>query len=92
MQKYENNVYTWDYVMEQKRKREWDTLHPGDHNPYADLPELRILTFDLGKSLPTSYRYETLEMAFNFTRRATILTPRRSTGRCSGIPSGWFRV
>ena len=53
MQKYENNVYTWDYVMEQKRKREWDTLHPGDHNPYADLPELRILTFDLGKSLPT---------------------------------------
>ena len=67
MQKYENNVYTWDYVMEQKRKREWDTLHPGDHNPYADLPELRILTFDLGKSLPTSYRYETLEMAFNFT-------------------------
>ena len=35
MQKYENNVYTWDYVMEQKRKREWDTLHPGDHNPYV---------------------------------------------------------
>lgn len=66
MQKYQDNVYTWDYVMEQKRKREWDTLHPGDHNPYADLPELRILTFDLGKSLPTSYRYATTEMAFNF--------------------------
>lgn len=74
MQKYENNVYTWDYVMEQKRKREWDTLHPGDHNPYADLPELRILTFDLGKSLPTSYRYETLEMAFNFTEFLRVWT------------------
>lgn len=74
MQKYENNVYTWDYVMEQKRKREWDTLHPGDHNPYADLPELRILTFDLGKSLPTSYRYETLEMAFNFTEFFRVWT------------------
>ena len=74
MQKYENNVYTWDYVMEQKRKREWDTLHPGDHNPYADLPELRILTFDLWKSLPTSYRYETLEMAFNFTEFFRVWT------------------
>ena len=74
MQKYENNVYTWDYVMEQKCKREWDTLHPGDHNPYADLPELRILTFDLGKSLPTSYRYETLEMAFNFTEFFRVWT------------------
>lgn len=74
MQKYENNVYTWDYVMEQKRKREWDALHPGDHNPYADLPELRILTFDLGKSLPTSYRYETLEMAFNFTEFFRVWT------------------
>ena len=74
MQKYENNVYTWDYVMEQKRKREWDALHPGDHNPYADLPELRILTFDLGKRLPTSYRYETLEMAFNFTEFFRVWT------------------
>ena len=84
MQKYENNVYTWDYVMEQKRKREWDTLHPGDHNPYADLPELRILTFDLGKSLPTSYRYETLEMAFNFTEFFRVWTgdPARDFRPC----------
>lgn len=74
MQKYQDNVYTWDYVMEQKRKREWDTLHPGDHNPYADLPELRILTFDLGKSLPTSYRYATTEMAFNFTEFFRVWT------------------
>ena len=74
MQKYQDNVYTWDYVMEQTRKREWDTLHPGDHNPYADLPELRILTFDLGKSLPTSYRYATTEMAFNFTEFFRVWT------------------
>ena len=33
----EDSVYTWDYVMEQRRKAEWDTLRPGDHNPYADL-------------------------------------------------------
>lgn len=74
MQEYQDNVYTWDYVMEQTRKREWDTLHPGDHNPYADLPEMRILTFDLGKGLPTSYRYATTEMAFNFTEFFRVWT------------------
>lgn len=64
--KYDDNVYSWDYVMEQKRKREWDEKYPGVSNPYADLPELRILTFDLRDSIPESYRYETEEMAFNF--------------------------
>ena len=70
----DGNSYTWDYVMEQRRKREWDTLHPGNHNPYADLPELRILTFDLGKNLPTAYRYETMETAFNFTEFFRVWT------------------
>ena len=64
--KYDENVYSWDYVMEQKRKREWDEKYPGVSNPYADLPELRIYTFDLLESLPESYRYETESMAFNF--------------------------
>mgnify|MGYP002623156023 CR=1 FL=1 len=63
---YEENLYSWDYVMEQKRKREWDEKYPGITNPYADLPELRIFTFDLLESLPESYRYETEDMAFNF--------------------------
>lgn len=66
IEKYDDDVYSWDYVMEQRRKREWDTLYPGVPNPYADLPELRILTFDLRDNLPDSYRYETEEMAFNF--------------------------
>ena len=62
----DDNVYSWDYVMEQQRKREWDEKHPGDHNPYADLPELRICTFDLRKKMQTSYRYEDENIAFNF--------------------------
>ncbi len=64
--KYEDNVYSWDYVMEQRRKRTWDAKYPGVPNPYADLPELRILTFDLRDNLPDAYRYETEDMAFNF--------------------------
>lgn len=60
------NTYTWDYVMEQRRKREYALYHPDEPNPYADLPELRIYTFDLQKSLLASYRYVTEDMAFNF--------------------------
>ena len=52
--------------MEQRSKAEWDSKHPGDHNPYADLPELRICTFDLRNKIQTSYRYEDENIAFNF--------------------------
>ena len=62
----DENVFQWDYVMEQQAKIRWDNQHPGDHNPYADLPELRICTFDLRKRLSTSYRYEDENIAFNF--------------------------
>ena len=62
----DDNVYSWDYVMEQRCKHDWDNKHPGDHNPYADLPELRICTFDLRKKMQTSYRYEDENIAFNF--------------------------
>lgn len=45
----ENEIYTWDYVMEQTRKRIWDDKHFGDPNPYAELPQMQILTFTLPK-------------------------------------------
>lgn len=62
----ENAVYTWDYVMEQKRKAEWDTLHPGDHNPYADLPKMHIYTYELGDNIPGYVEHELEGKAFNF--------------------------
>lgn len=43
-----DEIYTWDYVMEQRSKRDWDNIHFGDPNPYATLPTLNILTFNLG--------------------------------------------
>lgn len=63
---YKDNVYTWDYVMEQRRKREYMVERPDEPNPYADLPEMRIYTFDLQQSMETSYRFETKDTAFNF--------------------------
>ena len=59
----EEEIYTWDYVMEQKAKANWDKIHFGDPNPYASLPKLNIFTFDLGKLLQS---YIDEEVAFNF--------------------------
>lgn len=59
----ESEIYTWDYVMEQRAKAEWDLTHFGDPNPYAALPRLNIYTYDLNKLLEG---YGDSELAFNF--------------------------
>lgn len=59
----EDEIYTWDYVMEQKAKKEWDELHFGDPNPYASLPKLNIFTYDLGKLINN---FVDEDVAFNF--------------------------
>lgn len=62
----EDFIYTWDYIMEQEHKSEWDKQHFGDSNPYDELPELRIYTYDLGDILHNR-NYSTYEdKAFNF--------------------------
>ena len=60
----EDEIFTWDYVMEQKAKADWDKYHFGDPNPYVGLPKLNIFTFDIGKAL---FGFEDIEdSAFNF--------------------------
>lgn len=59
----EEEIYTWDYVMEQRAKAQWDIEHPGDHNPYAGLPRMNIYTYDLGR-LMNEFADE--DIAFNF--------------------------
>ena len=59
----ENEIFTWDYVMEQRAKTEWDLIHFGDPNPYESLPAINIYTYDLGTLLS---EYIEDEKAFNF--------------------------
>ena len=59
----EGELYTWDYVMEQKAKAQWDLTHFGDPNPYAGLPAMNIYTYDLGRLL---HDYIDEDVAFNF--------------------------
>lgn len=59
-----NDIYTWDYIMEQKAKLEWEVNHPLEPNPYEDLPRMNILTYNLEDYLP-QYQ-EVADSAFNF--------------------------
>jgi hypothetical protein len=59
----EEEIFTWDYVDEQKAKAEWDLTHFGDPNPYESLPAINIYTYDLGSLMPA---FSDDEKAFNF--------------------------
>ncbi len=59
----EDEIYTWDYVMEQRAKAQWDIDHPGDHNPYSCMPRLNIYTYDLGRLMK---EFADEDIAFNF--------------------------
>ena len=61
----EDEIYTWDYVMEQRAKQEWEKTHPGDPNPYAGLPTLNIFTYDLGRLMELQ-EFADEDIAFNF--------------------------
>lgn len=81
LDKYEDNVYTWDYIMEQQAKREWDELYFGDSNPYDELPELKIFTYDLGKLIAGDKYVEIEDKAFNFREFFRVWTGDMSIDR-----------
>lgn len=62
----DDSIYTWDYIMEQECKVKWDEKHFGDSNPYEELPELRIYTYDLGDLLHNKNYITYEDKAFNF--------------------------
>ena len=73
----EEEIFTWDYVMEQKAKQAWAIDNPYEPNPYASLPAINIYTYDLG-TLMSEYVED--EKAFNFREffRTKSLTPAPS--------------
>lgn len=55
-------VYTWDYVMEQQAKLRWDLEKPDQPNPYEQLPEVLMYTFDMKQK----EKFADENKAFNF--------------------------
>lgn len=44
----DNAIFNWTYADEQSAKRDWD-LSEGDDNPYATLPQLNMLTYQMSE-------------------------------------------
>ena len=47
----ENEIFTWDYISEQQAKRDWPSEHPNEPNPYAELPQMKMFTYDITKNI-----------------------------------------
>jgi hypothetical protein len=47
----EEQIFNWTYTDEQGAKADWPTTHPRQKNPYAALPEMRLLTYQMPDEL-----------------------------------------
>ncbi len=61
----QGEIFTWDYVMEQERKNNWD-LSKGA-NPYKGLAQMHIYTYDLHDVYSQNHEIYTDEDFFSFT-------------------------
>lgn len=61
-----DQVYTWDYVMEQEAKAKWPEEHPGEQNPYEGLPRVNMFTFEIKNEFKDSRFIDVTDKSFNF--------------------------
>ena len=47
----EEQIFNWTYTDEQRAKQDWAERHPEIRNPYAALPEMRLLTYQMPDEL-----------------------------------------
>jgi len=47
----EEQIFNWTYTDEQRAKQEWPEEHPDSRNPYAAMPEMRLLTYQMPDEL-----------------------------------------
>ena len=71
----DEEVFTWDYVMEQKAKLDWVQKRFGDSNPYESLPKMNIYTYDLQEIIKQERYLDIEDKAFNFREFFKVWTP-----------------
>ncbi len=49
----EEQIFNWTYTDEQRAKEAFAAQHPGQRNPYAALPQMRLLTYQMPDELLT---------------------------------------
>lgn len=67
LDQYEDDqVYTWDYTMEQRAKQQWEIDHPHEPNPYAGLPRVNMFTFNMDDKFKNPKFSQVGGKSFNF--------------------------
>lgn len=70
-----DEIYTWDYVMEQEAKDNWNFNHPYETNPYEGLAQLHIYTYNLGEIFSNNPEYnKSDDDYFNFSEFFRVWT------------------
>ncbi len=82
-----DEIYTWDYIKEQRAKAHcetdiWKKNNPDKRNPYGGLPRMNIYTYDLANLLKN---YCDQEQAFKFSEFFRTWSEKRHKGK---IPQG----
>jgi len=49
----EEQIFNWTYTDEQRARAEWGAAYPGERNPYAALPQMRLLTYKVPDEITT---------------------------------------
>jgi hypothetical protein len=80
-------IYTWDYIKEQRAKQvcnsdSWKAANPGKRNPYAGLPRMNIFTYDLAELLTD---YSDKYQSFKFSEFFRVWNEQHHRGQ---IPEG----
>lgn len=57
-----DQVYTWDYTMEQEAKIRFSLEHPDENNPYGELPKVSMYTFEMNRK----DKFSDISGSFNF--------------------------
>ena len=81
----DEQIYTWDYIKEQCAKRRWPQEHPGEpaeNNPYRELPDMEIRTYDLGQLVKADLGEDaTFQFKEFFRTRQGADVPKEERGR-----------
>ena len=80
----EEQIYSWDYIEEQRTKNEWSKKHPGETNPYQELPKMNIFAFNMGTLIPGK-DYKKGDM-FSFTEMFRTFVGRPEKDLVDGKP------
>ena len=81
----DDQIFTWDFIREQRAKRAWPSEHPDQPaaaNPYRELPDMEIRTFDLGRLIRSDLgEGATFQFSEFFRTRQGTKVPPAERGR-----------